>query len=125
MKWKFACGLTLTAWLILTACSSGTPTPPPGDPIAGESTFSSAGCIACHAVVPDVKIVGPSLFGVVDQVESLRPGYTADQYFYESITDPNIFITPGFQPDLMPKTFKDTLTAQDLADLIAYLKTLH
>lgn len=123
MNWKRVLWLGI-GLMLLTACG-GTPTPIVGDPAAGETTFSSAGCIACHAVVPEVKIVGPSLFGVVDQVESLRPGYTADEFFTESIADPNAFITPGFQPDLMPKTFKDTLTAQDLADLIAYLKTLH
>lgn len=115
----------LSLGLMAVAACGGTPTPIVGDATAGETAFSSAGCISCHAVVPDVKIVGPSLFGVVDQIETLRPGYTADEFFTESITDPNAFITPGFQPDLMPKTFKDTLTAQDLADLIAYLKTLH
>jgi hypothetical protein len=30
----------------------------------------------------------------------------------------------GFQPDLMPKTFKETLKPQEIADLIAFLMTL-
>jgi hypothetical protein len=49
-------------------------------------------------------------------------GLSPDAYIEQSIREPAKFIVSGFQ-DLMPPTFKD-LTAADVADLIAYLKTL-
>jgi len=120
----------LVASVWLTACSAmigATPTPDftQGDPERGKALFSATGCIQCHAVVPDVKIVGPSLFEVGARAATHQDGMTAEQYLYESITDPNAFIVEGFQPDLMPKTFKDILIPEDIADIIAYLETLH
>jgi cytochrome c2 len=79
--------------------------------------------VACHSLEPDVKVVGPSLAGVASRAATRKPGYAPDLYLYESITNPNAYLVPGFQPDLMPKTFADTLSPQDLADIIAFLMT--
>jgi hypothetical protein len=32
-------------------------------------------------------------------------------------------VVEGFQPNIMPQTFKDTLSSQQLADVIAFLLT--
>ena len=94
---------------------------PPGDAAAGQSAFSGAGCVACHSLAPDVKIVGPSLAGVGTRAASQKSGYSAEVYLYESIIAPNAYLVEGFQPDLMPKTFQDTLPPQNLANVIAFL----
>ena len=80
--------------------------------------------MACHSLEPGVRIVGPSQAGLATRAGTRRPGYSAELYIYESITRPNAYIVDTFQPDLMPKTFKETLKPQDLANLIAFLLTL-
>ena len=57
---------------------------------------------------------------------TLTDGTTAtadDAYLRKSIVDPGAEIVQGFQ-DLMPKTFAQTLTEEQISDLIEYIKTL-
>ncbi len=96
---------------------------PKGDATAGKTVFTAAGCGVCHSLEPNVKIVGPSLAGVATRATTRKPGYSAERYLYESITNPNAYVVEGFAPDLMPKTFKDTLSPQDLANVMAFLLT--
>ena len=42
----------------------------------------------------------------------------------DAIVSPNDFIGEGFSPGLMPGTFGETLSEQDVADLVAYLISL-
>ena len=96
---------------------------PTGHAENGQAVFTSAGCAACHSLEPDVRLVGPSLAGGAARAATRRPGYAPELYLYESITNPNAFVVEGFQPDIMPKTFADTLNPQELADVIAFLLT--
>jgi hypothetical protein len=41
----------------------------------------------------------------------------------QDITDPNAVITPGYQPNVMPQNFGQTLTPDQLQQLVAYLQT--
>jgi cytochrome c2 len=97
---------------------------PKGDPQAGQTEFTAAGCAACHSLQPNVRIVGPSQVGIATRAATRKPGYSAELYIYESITRPNAYVVEGFPSDVMPKTFKDTLKPQQVADLIAFLMTL-
>jgi hypothetical protein len=56
------------------------------------------------------------------------PAYTGaaespEQYLFESIVLPGEFLVPGYA-DIMPHTYSQTLSPQQVADLIAYLQTL-
>jgi cytochrome c oxidase subunit 2 len=87
------------------------------DETSGESIFASAGCGGCHAFEPagtDAQ-VGPSL----DAIES--GGAPLEDFVHESIVDPNATITGGYQPDVMPGTYGDTLTDEQLDALVQYL----
>lgn len=96
-----------------------------GDPTRGQALFQGAGaCSACHDVANGVTIVGPSLKGVASRAGSREPGKSAADYLHESIVSPNAFIVPGFQPNIMPQTFTQTLSTQQINDLVAYLLTL-
>ena len=97
---------------------------PAGDASAGEATFTAKACVSCHSLQPDVTIVGPSQAGVAVRAGSRKPGLTAELYIYESIISPSAYLVEGFQDGLMPKTFRETLTPQELADVIAFLLTL-
>ena len=96
---------------------------PAGTAAGGEAVFSSAGCVACHSLDEGVTLVGPSMAGIGERAGLQREGYPPDAYLYQSITNPNAFVVDGFQAGIMPQTFKDILTEQQLADVIAFLKT--
>jgi cytochrome c oxidase subunit 2 len=104
-----------------TSASAPTAAPAAGNAQNGKDLFAKNGCSACH-LTSAATLVGPGLAGVGDRAGSRVPGLSPDAYIEQSIRDPEKFIVSGFQ-NLMPATFKD-LPAADVADLIAYLKTL-
>jgi cytochrome c oxidase subunit 2 len=84
----------------------------------GETVFTTAGCGACHAFTPagtDAQ-VGPSL-------DAIEPpgGKSLEEFIRESIVNPNAVVAAGFQPDVMPKTFNQTLSKEQLDALVQYL----
>ncbi|MBI3763144.1 MAG: c-type cytochrome [Chloroflexi bacterium] len=108
---------------------------PAGNSEDGKKLTESLGCVGCHvnaAVGPAWPAsADPTGKGVGTRAETRfkDSGYTghatsAEQYLHESIVRPNDFVVPDFKPDLMPKDYGSKLTAQDLADIIAYLQTL-
>lgn len=97
---------------------------PAGDASAGEQVFNGEGsCHACHSLEPQQQTVGPSLSGLGARAGSARPDYSAELYLYESIVYPNAHVVAGFHGNVMPAGFKQRLSDQQLADLVAYLLT--
>jgi mono/diheme cytochrome c family protein len=96
---------------------------PEGDAINGEIVYASAGCGACHGTG-----LGPDTAGTWARVESERlsepefEGWTAEEYVYFSIVHPGAYVVDGFA-NVMPPTIGQTLTEQDIADIIAFLAT--
>lgn len=80
-------------------------------------------CAACHSTVGDAIIVGPSLAGVATRAETRVAGLDARAYLEQSILDPSAYLNEGFA-DLMPKTWGDVLSDEELDALIAFLFTL-
>ncbi len=108
---------------------------PDGDPAHGKSlSEGSLGCASCHvltAVGPKWAAEGgePGI-GTRAEARFQATGYagsatSAEQYLFESIVLPNANVVEGFQPNLMPQNYADRLSAQDAADLIAYMLSLH
>lgn len=96
---------------------------PAGDAQAGEQVFNGeGGCQACHALAAGERRVGPSLAGVADRAAALAPDYSVDLYLYESIVAPSARVASGFPDGVMPGSFQQRLTPQQLADLIAFLR---
>ena len=91
-----------------------------GDPVNGESLFVSQACSGCHRTDADT-LTGPGMSGIAERAASRKPPLSADAYMAESIRDPGVFLVEGFDA-LMPALTQ--LTDQDVADLIAYLKTI-
>lgn len=108
------------------------------DPVSrGEAIFMGKGaCASCHAVAPDVKLVGPSLSEVASRArERVEAGYGGEAqdavgYLRESILQPSAYVPEGglfATPDgvsFMPDTYEKQLTADEIDDVIAYLQTL-
>ena len=94
------------------------------DPGNGEQLTVANGCIACHSLQEGVVMVGPSWYNLGATAATRVPGQSAAAYLYTSIVAPNAHVVEGFQPNLMPPTYRDALTAPQLADIIAYLLSL-
>jgi cytochrome c oxidase subunit II len=80
----------------------------------GKTLFTQQ-CGTCHTLADagTTAQVGPDL-------DDVLAGKNAD-FIHESIVDPNAEIAPGFQPNVMPGTFGDTLSQQQLDSLVKYL----
>jgi cytochrome c551/c552 len=83
------------------------------------------GCAGCHSLDPNVKLAGPTWVNVGDTAVGRRPGMSPAAYFYQSITDPSAYVVEGFNDGVMPKNFKEKLSAEQLADIIAFLLKQH
>jgi cytochrome c oxidase subunit II len=94
-----------------------------GDELArqGKLLAQAKGCIACHTVDGNAG-VGPTWKGLYGKTETMADGSTAlvdEAYLKAFIRDPAARGVKGFPP-IMPKI---DLTDQEVADLIAYIKS--
>jgi mono/diheme cytochrome c family protein len=86
-------------------------------PVFAPPQFFATNCGGCHTLAQagTTGNVGPNLD---DALKSMSAAQIS-----QSISDPNAQITPGFQPNVMPQNFGQTLTPQQLQQLVAYLQT--
>jgi mono/diheme cytochrome c family protein len=102
-----------------TTTSATEPAPPPpaaeGKAPNGKIVFSAQGCASCHTFAPAsaTGTVGPNL-------DTALKGKDA-AFIHESIVDPNKEIASGYQPNIMPPNFGQTLTPTQINDLVAFL----
>ena len=100
---------------------------PLGDPVAGREVFQRYGCPACHAVGGDETPTTEPLPGKGPELTGMG-SHHPQVYFVESILNPDAVLVegPGYIGDdgrsNMP-AYPD-LTAEQLTDLVAYLKSL-
>lgn len=91
--------------------------------VARGRTLSSQ-CIACHSI-DGSPMVGPTWLGLYGSEVELEDGTTviADEtYLAESILDPMAKIVKGYPPAMPP--YAGILSDQDVADIIAYIRSL-
>lgn len=89
----------------------------------GQALVAANGCAACHSI-NGAPGIGPTWFGLIGRTEELIDGSTVvvdEAYVYESIKTPQAKIVAGFENQLMP-TYG--FTDEQIADIIAYIKTL-
>jgi cytochrome c oxidase subunit 2 len=91
----------------------------------GRSVFIEFGCGACHLLSDGggAGIVGPVLDGIaimaVDRVDEV----SASDYLYESITAPNDYVVEGFAEGVMPSTYTELMSPEQIDALVEYLLT--
>lgn len=88
---------------------------PSGSPEAGQEVFASAGCGGCHAF----EAAGTSATVGPDLDESL--GGKDAAYIRAAIVDPDAEVAEGYSAGVMPKTYEDQLSPEQLEDLVAFL----
>lgn len=108
------------AWL---AEESGAADLPPA--VRGERLANGSGCLACHSL-DGTQLAGPTWKGLTGSQVALQSGETViadDEYLYQAIVNPNAQIHAGFAP-VMPATYKDTLSEQQIRDIIEFIKSI-
>ena len=88
---------------------------------AAQTVALKYGCIGCHAVDPNQVMTGPTWHNIGDTAVIRVPGESPAQYLYESIVNPNGHVVDGYLGNIMPQTFKDMMTPQELGEMVAYL----
>ena len=85
-------------------------------PVFAPPQFFATNCGGCHTLAQagTTGTTGPNLD------EALK-GMSVAQ-ISQSISDPNAVITPGYQPNVMPQNFGQTLTPDQLTALAKYLQ---
>jgi mono/diheme cytochrome c family protein len=88
---------------------------PAGNAAAGRTVFEGQGCGSCHTFAPagSTGTVGPNLGEVLAGKDAAL--------IRQSIVDPNAEIAQGFSPNVMPQTYGDQLSPQQIDDLVAFL----
>jgi cytochrome c oxidase subunit 2 len=81
----------------------------------GKQIFDNQGCGSCHtlAAAGATGQVGPDLDKVLGSLDA--------EFIRQSIADPNAVVTEGYQPDVMPKTYGEQLSGEQLDALVEYL----
>ena len=116
-----------------------TPVRPDNDPRAlGEHLFRTVtpACTACHSLQPGVRLAGPSMAGMPARAQQMLAGdaYTGNArdlegYIRESIVAPSTHLVTGEMfsaggTSFMPTTYADTLSEEQIDQLVAYLASL-
>ncbi|MCB0065400.1 MAG: cytochrome c [Caldilineaceae bacterium] len=91
------------------------------DPSQGETIALTFGCVGCHSLDPNEVKTGPTWHNVGDTAIVRVPGESPAQYIYQSITDPNSFVVPGYPSNVMPQNFSSTMSPAQIADMVAFL----
>lgn len=105
---------------------------PEGDAANGEALYLTYGCAGCHGdPLGDASsaAVGPWLGDIAEVGATRIDGYTAEQYVYESILNPNAYIVPECptgpctSPSAMPNNFPLRMgeNPQDMTDMLTFL----
>jgi cytochrome c oxidase subunit 2 len=91
----------------------------------GKQLFASNGCGSCHtlAAAGASGTVGPNLNDLASAAAKFgkQRGETPQQYVKESIVNPGKFTVPGFPKGVMPSTFGQSLSPQQVDALVKYL----
>ena len=85
-------------------------------PVFAPPQFFATNCGGCHTLAQagTTGTTGPNL-------DDALKGMSVAQ-ISQSISDPNAVITPGYQPNVMPQNFGQTLTPDQLTALAKYLQ---
>lgn len=93
-----------------------------GDAANGKTIFTgSAGCGSCHtlAAAGTSGTIGPNLDSLA--ADAQKAGMPLDAFIKDSIVNPSAYIASGFSDGVMPATFGSSLSASDIADLVAFI----
>ncbi|NTV62717.1 MAG: cytochrome c [Oscillochloris sp.] len=104
------------ALIALTACSAAAAAP---DPIAlGGRTFTVQ-CGGCHSITEaGSNALGPRLSEIYTRAKAAPEPAT---WLRSAITSPNAEVAPGYQAGLMPISYNQGLSSNEIDALVTYM----
>lgn len=81
----------------------------------GSNLATTNGCIGCHSV-NGLDGTGPTWTGLAARVD--------EEYLRRAILEPNADIAEGYTEGVMPVTYADSLSAEDVDALVAYIQSI-
>lgn len=87
----------------------------------GETIALTFGCVGCHALDPNQTMTGPTWHNMGDTAVTRIPGQSPAAYLYESIVQTDAYIVPDYPANIMPANFGETMSPEQVADMVAYL----
>jgi cytochrome c551/c552 len=90
-----------------------------GGASSGKALFASNGCNSCHTYKPagSKASIGPDLDKLAAYAKQAKKPLPA--FVRESIVNPNAYVQPGFQPNVMPSFA--SLTKSQVDALVSFL----
>lgn len=97
----------------------------PSDPVArGQDLYETRGCLGCHSL-DGSRLAGPTFRGLFGSERAFADGSTGvadEDYLRTSIVDPGAKVVEGFN-NIMPGTYGQELTEEQIQALIAFIKS--
>ncbi len=92
-----------------------------GEPAKAAAIFANAGCGGCHTFTPagSTGEIGPNLDNLVAAAQ--KAGQDPADYVREAIVDPGKVIAAGYADGVMPPSYGETLSDEEIDALVAYL----
>ena len=97
-----------------------------GDTAAdGKALFTETGCNACHTLADagSNATIGPALDELAADAAKYgkQKGQSPEEYVKAAIEEPDSFLVPKFGKGIMPATYKDQLSPEEIDTLVKYL----
>ena len=117
--------ILICASFILVGCSGNN-----ADPAKGEEIFTTKyeaipglplACSSCHSLGEMRQGDGPTMSRILEDASSGIDGMGPEEFLRTSIIDPSANIPVGFFDNLMPKTYAEHLSEEEIEHLIAYI----
>ncbi|HYN88089.1 MAG TPA: cytochrome c [Ardenticatenaceae bacterium] len=113
--------------VVAAACGASEGGAAPGDARRGRQLFVTQACAGCH-VVESLRgadgSIGPELSNIGSEAETRVAGQDAQTYLRTAIVFPNAFVVKGYEANVMPLDYGESLSLQQRRDLVAYLLSL-
>ncbi|MFN8376711.1 MAG: c-type cytochrome [Anaerolineae bacterium] len=99
--------------------------PAEGEMLFNQQTATGYACSSCHLVNSEQMLIGPGLLNISTRGATRVAGEGAATYIHNSIISPSAFVVPGFPDMLMPQTFSQVFTEDQIYAIVAYVLTLN
>jgi len=88
--------------------------------------FTTMACAACHVLdqPQDSRnrgAIGPNMGNLAENAASRVVGLSAEEYIYQSITQPGAYVVEGYVAGIMPANFTDTMSDEEIRGLVDWL----
>ncbi|RLT36528.1 MAG: hypothetical protein DWI57_14740 [Chloroflexi bacterium] len=93
---------------------------------APADLFTAMACVACHNLdlpqdASNRGPVGPNMGNLAESAANRVSGMTAEEYVYQSITEPGAYVVEGYVTGIMLQDFTTKMSEEEIRGLVAWL----